>query len=94
MTSGCVNGLGSPGEGIESISNNHWLGKGMVRRAIQELKSCRPQVISELACGKCEDKPFLFIGADGSFKIKINGMRQGRSWPDKTVKLRNLGSFL
>lgn len=61
---------------------------------MQEPKSCRPQVISELARGKCEDKPFLLIGTDHSFTIKIIGVRQGRSWPDETVRLRNLGTFL
>lgn len=39
MTSDWVNGLGSPGEGIESLSNKHWLGKGMVRRVVQETMS-------------------------------------------------------
>lgn len=89
-----MNGLGSPGEGTESISNKHWLGKGMVRRAVQEPKSCTPQVISELARGKCEDKPCLLIGTDRSFKIKIIGIRQGRFCPDETVRLRKLGIFL
>lgn len=64
---------GRPGRKERLCPGEHWFGKGRVRTAVPEPKqrTASAKVVSEPACGKSENEPFLLVGADGSCKNKM-----------------------